>query len=721
MGFFSSGGRGRTTRMIDAAGEPGLEMLESRLALYQGPMIAGAPPIASLENQNDTVVRVDTNLGKFDLELFDSLAPVTVTNFLNYIRAGRFDESIFHSLLPGLLYGGQYKFSDAAGLPSYVPQYPVIPNGFSRSNLAGTITMVPYSATTAGSAFAINLVDNPVLNTTSGGYTVFGKVVQGMSVLTTIGGLSTQDFNTRWGAPTPGPYWKVPVTGAYNGTTGPTEATLVRITDIEITKAAGTNRYYEQSYVLSEGLRTATSIERIDLVNMEGSFTNNYQVILRYESGDRDQVIATGVLPVGARKYIKINDLGSLVRSGVNYSIEVRSTRAMGVSFDHRDAGYTIGEEFLIEARMIDTQLKAWNFADGAKGTLDQTFVNFESLTDQNINVYMLIFPESGAAPTFIGMPLAALRRGTVAIHTLAGVPDGNFSVQISSTGPIVATLEHFKTGGGGNASDGDMGIGVTSAGRVEGFLAAAIVPTGGESHVDFFYSAGSPAFIVVDVEIILSNGTVITPSPITLSNAVRKSSMDLSAVPGVPLDQYFSVHYTSRNGVTPVTAGFSSELAGDSISTSFMTMTTRTVVFADGYTDPTLTANQESEVISVFNPYATNVSFLYDLNFHFSDGTTILAAATGGPPGFFSLGPRARRDHQARDFPAVMTKINSNPAFWFYSVEVISVQFTLPQPVGGVVAQLTRVHNTWGQAMTTGPGLDPRLPVLFMENPEFH
>ena len=54
------------------------EALEPRLALYQNPMLAGAPPLASLENVNDSVVRVDTNLGRFDIELFDSLAPVTV-------------------------------------------------------------------------------------------------------------------------------------------------------------------------------------------------------------------------------------------------------------------------------------------------------------------------------------------------------------------------------------------------------------------------------------------------------------------------------------------------------------------------------------------------------------------------------------------------------------------------------------------------------------------
>src|SRR5262249_4981749 len=154
-----------------------------------------------------------------------------VANFLNYVRNGRFDESIFESLLPGLLMGGRVTYNDGVG-PTYITPFAASPNGLSRSNLAGTITAVPTSQTTVGSSFALNITDNAYLDNTSGGYTVFGKVVQGMSVLQTIGGFQTHDFNTLWGAPTPGPFWRVPVTNAFNPGVGPTEATLVRITDI---------------------------------------------------------------------------------------------------------------------------------------------------------------------------------------------------------------------------------------------------------------------------------------------------------------------------------------------------------------------------------------------------------------------------------------------------------------------------------------------------------
>jgi cyclophilin family peptidyl-prolyl cis-trans isomerase len=707
MGLFKAAGRS----------EQAFEALEPRLALYQNPMIASPPPFASMETFTDSVVRVDTNVGFFDLELFDALAPVTVNNFLSMVRNGRLDESIFHALLPGLLYGGLAKFNDVGGL-SYIPLQAPIPNGFSRSNLAGTIAMVPTTSTTVRNTFLINLTDHPNLNTQNGGFTVFGKVIQGMSVLQTIAGFATQDFNTLFNTPA-GPFSKVPVTPAYSGT--PTEATLVRITDIEIIKIKNSNKFYEQSFVYPEGFRNSSTIERIDLVNMEPGFTNLYQIIVHYETGDRDSVIAWGTLGFNQRASIKINDMNipslNLVRSGVPYSFEVRSTRAMGVSIDRRQDSTTIGEEFLMEARMTVAQLQAWNLGDVVKSATDQSSIIYENLSDHPVNVYMLLFPEGGGSQIFLSRTLAPYRRGTIALSTLGGVPNAHYSVQISTTGPIIAAATHYKVGGGGAFSDGSTGMATSAGGRVEGYLAAAMVPTGGESHIDVMFSAGSPSAIFVDFVFTLSDGSTVLSSTL-LTLAVRKQRIDLSTIPGLPVDELFSVHYTSRNGVTPVTASYSAEFDGDEMSTPFQTMATKTVMFADGYTDPTLTSAQQDEVISVFNPYARQqVSFFYQLLYHFPNGDTVYAPF-GGPLG---LGPRQRADHFTRDFPEVMAKINSNPAFRFYSVEVISVELVLPIVNGGVVAQLTQMHTSWNQNMTTGPGLDPRVPVTFLDNPEYH
>lgn len=715
MGFFDLFTRSRSS--VDTIDQP-FEALESRLALYQSPMTVGLPPLGSLEYLYNTVVRFDTNVGRIDVELFDNSVANTVNHFVSMIRDGRIDESFFWSKTPSLLYGGKAKYNDVGGM-TYVPLAASVPNGFSRSNLAGTLTMMPATSTTVQNVFAFNLTNNPVLDTLNGGATVIGKVLQGMDILQTIAGYATQNLNTVFNAGA-GPFFAVPVRPGYNPNTGPTEATLVRITDIEVVKSNGSNKYFEQAYVFPDGLRTANTIERIDMVNLETSLPNHYQIIIRYESGVRDGVIATGILQPNQRFSLKVNDANfvnyNLVRSGVGYGFEVRSSRAMGVALNRREQSTSVSEGFLIEARLTEGQLKSWHLPNVVKSANDQSVIVFENLANQKIQVNMLLFPEGGGSPIFQGRNLDPYRRGSINLSSLGGIPNGRYSVQIATTGPVVAAATHYLLSGA-TKTEGSAALGVTGGGRSEGALAAAIIPNGGSAFLDVMYSAGTPTAIFVDFEFKLNNGSTVF-SAVLLTAANRRQTVDLSTVPGLPTNEYFAIRYAERNGSTPVSVGYRSVVGGDEMSTSFQTLATRTMVLADGYMDPTLNASQHDEIISLFNPYArAQVSFFYQLVYHFSDGSAVFApfSAPGG------LAALERVDLKTRDFPEVMTKINSNPAFRFYSIEVISVQFVIPLINGGVVAQLTRLHNTWSQNLTTTATLDPRQVVLPLDHPEFN
>ena len=143
-----------------------MEHLEQRLAMYQGPFVNLLPGVSLQENVNNSLVRVVTNVGFFDIELFDETAPSTVANFKNYVKSGRFDDTFFHRLLPGsILQGGGYKFRDGEGLSS-VPLDPPIVNEAQRANLARTVAMatVTGSPNSATSQFFINITDNPSFN-----------------------------------------------------------------------------------------------------------------------------------------------------------------------------------------------------------------------------------------------------------------------------------------------------------------------------------------------------------------------------------------------------------------------------------------------------------------------------------------------------------------------------------------------------------------------------
>lgn len=136
---------------------------------------------------NNPRVVLETDLGSIELVLYADKAPITVENFLAYVDSGFYDGVIFHRVIPGFMaQSGGYTF-DFQEKPTRDPIKNESDNGLS--NARGTIAMArtdnPNSAT---SQFFINLVDNSRLDGSSekAGYTVFGKVLLGMSVVQQI-------------------------------------------------------------------------------------------------------------------------------------------------------------------------------------------------------------------------------------------------------------------------------------------------------------------------------------------------------------------------------------------------------------------------------------------------------------------------------------------------------------------------------------------------------
>jgi cyclophilin family peptidyl-prolyl cis-trans isomerase len=708
-----------------------IETLEQRLAFYQNSMIVALPTTTIMDDWHHTVVRIDTNVGKIDIELFDDVAPLAVTNFKNYIKKGRYDETFFHRLASGfVLQGGGFRYDDATG-ESSIPVDAPINNEFNRSNLLGTIAMakLPGNPNSATSQFFFNLANNSgSLDTTNGGYTVFGRVIQGWSVIQTIAGYAVRDLDQAFTGsnPNPGTFDTVPTTPAYNPGVGPREATLVKILDIEMIKERNSTKFFEQSYAYPEGFRSATVTERVDLVNLDSSFSTYYQIIVRYENGDRDQVVDSGSLLPSARRSVKLTDaanqLTAKVRAGVGYAIIVRSSRSMGVSLDHRDNGVTLQENFVMEGRQQGAWMQRWAFGGGERGATFKNYILVANLSDQTITVNFAIYPENGTQILYMSRTVEGLRRYGISIHDLGAlVPAGNFSVQVVSTGPVVAGFSQYNTGGNPVASDADSAQAMMNGGSTEGYLAGAYIASTNpdDAKVDLLFWGTSPSAIVVDFTFYLSTGGVMASSPVLLtvaSVASRRETWklrDLNAA--LPLDTFFAVKYQVRNNAAPVAVSYRTKVAGDTASTPFQTQASSTMVFADGYTDPNAVNDQET--ISIFNPYTRlNVTFFYELRFHFSDGTYVTV-----PAGLNSIAPLHRIDVRATQFPTVMTKINAAVTNRFYSVEIVTSAFgTNPVPLGGVVAQVTRWHPGWGMSMTSIAAPDVRVNLQWLSSSDF-
>jgi cyclophilin family peptidyl-prolyl cis-trans isomerase len=143
----------------------------------------------------DPQVDVRTNLGTIRLELNAAKAPKTVENFLQYVKDGHYNGTIFHRVIDGFMIQGGGIGSNMREKSTRAPVQNEAKNGLK--NDVGSIAMArtsdPHSAT---AQFFINLVDNNGLDRSSPrgdgwGYTVFGKVVSGMDAVDAIAGVPT--------------------------------------------------------------------------------------------------------------------------------------------------------------------------------------------------------------------------------------------------------------------------------------------------------------------------------------------------------------------------------------------------------------------------------------------------------------------------------------------------------------------------------------------------
>ena len=133
-------------------------------------------------------VRVSTNMGDFVIELFPDRVPITVANFLRYVREGQYTHVLFHRVIANfVIQGGGYDATTFGLKPTHEP----IPNesGSGLQNKRGMVGLARASAAHSGNCqFYINLADNTDLDPlpTRWGYAVFGRIVDGMDVIDRI-------------------------------------------------------------------------------------------------------------------------------------------------------------------------------------------------------------------------------------------------------------------------------------------------------------------------------------------------------------------------------------------------------------------------------------------------------------------------------------------------------------------------------------------------------
>jgi len=713
------------------------EGLEGRCLLGSTPL----PTIGDLELPTNPVVRLETNLGDVDIELFIGAAPITVNNFLTYVTSQRFDGTFFHrnAVSPQVfvLQGGGFSFDNDSGLSAMNTEPPIIRETTGRSNLARTVAMARTSQIdSATSQFFINYVDNTFLDPTGpgNGYAVFGRIVQGWDNVLAMQALGAQNLSGDsriTGHPSAGAMNEVPVRSSYSSAAGLMEQDLVSITNAEVVKTAGSTGFFSHRVVFPDGFRSNRTTETLELMN-PNSTTATYQVIARYENGDRDQIISAGTINANSTLTIRLSDAEdsglTIIRADTPYALVVESglppsesnPQPIAATINRHDFNATIGESFFNPAGHPTSELQTWDFARIERGNLSQEVLVWQNLTDQTATLTISFYTSGGTIDLI--ETLAPYRRGGLELWNLE-LPLGVMSARITSTQPIVAALSDWDIPSG-TAAPGDASyytpafgvLGSTAGGATHAGMGDLTIETGFTSTISIFNPNG--AGVVVTLSFWLdTRGPTDDPvlRTLVLSAGTRTDYVLDTSLLGISSGERFAVTYSS--GSTPITMQYTSvDEAGrnlatgkraDGVATTFLSKLAPQVNFADGRWDPARDTTTQNEFIGIFNPFArSSASLAYTVRYTFVDGTTI-DAATG------TLGANARVTLRTSSFSGVLAKVGSGAQFQRYAISVfgtITDSGSLNQPHAGLV-HFTRLDTFLGESVAA-PGMASALGI---------
>jgi cyclophilin family peptidyl-prolyl cis-trans isomerase len=174
---------------------PGLGKLGKYTVVWEHPKVASAATLVQVirtyDARREYVAEVRTNMGRFSIEFFPSVAPNNVKNFIDLANSGYYDGLQFHQVIPGILIQAGDRKGDGTGYPGYR-----VPPEFSQiHHLKGTVSMWHHPSTVdSGSQFFIMLSDQSQFD---GHYTVIGQVKEGMDVVEKINQVPTTEDHGR--------------------------------------------------------------------------------------------------------------------------------------------------------------------------------------------------------------------------------------------------------------------------------------------------------------------------------------------------------------------------------------------------------------------------------------------------------------------------------------------------------------------------------------------
>ncbi len=396
-----------------------------------------------------------------------------------------------------------------------------------------------------------------------------------------------------------------------------------------------------------EGYSAATIDEFVPMVN-PNNFDVTYTVYLRYEIGDRDQVVAQGVIPANSRGGITIsnptggaqNPLG--IRLDEPYAIEIQASGQLGATMSHYDFGVTTGESF---TEQLSTQ---WTFAEAHKdAAVFRDFLVYYNPNNVDTSVTVTLTYDDGSVTTFT-RTLGALRRGGVNFNEDGSVTrSGVFSVKVESASPIVAALTSYDIQNG----RGFALLGDPNGGSVEGVIPSISTGSGVESAIAIYNPGSSSATVTLRGAYQRADLPEFIRT-ITVAPGGRFSAT--MAQLGLIDSQIAGLRYESTSAVTLSTHQYR---AGDGDATAAATRAATTAIIGDAFVNPAVAGITYIEELALYNPASVDVNIT--ITFLFNDGSTGQTSVNLAPDSFGFI----RIDQQ----PAILNR----PDLAFFSIRL--------------------------------------------------
>ena len=350
-----------------------------------------------------------------------------------------------------------------------------------------------------------------------------------------------------------------------------------------------------------------------DLINEFVPITNpnnqaaEYELWARYETGERDQLVASGTIAALSRGGVTISDSqnpsATVVRKNTPYALELQSSLPLTATLSHYDFDSAIGESF------TSTTSLEWTFGDVQKNTANiRDFLLVLNTSDINTTVTLNVFGANGIAHTESRV-IEAHRRGGWSVQDIAALAQGEYGVQIVSDQFVVAFQSRYQL---------QTGRGWGAIGTPNGSAADGVVPSG--SYSDNFYNVngdqGGPRYTADATLGIVNTNTSPTIGVVTLTFqfddgnnstqtrtvVVRARGHELVSFRefGLPQNVNFSIVYRAN---VPVTVTVGRYQGMDATGNNGSTIAATEWTLGEGYMSRDRGGSAVRETLHIYNP----------------------------------------------------------------------------------------------------------------------